>query len=92
MVGVGPCNQFSTFVNGTDELLEISASGGYMTSQCALPFASPGHLRGLTAARLFEKVLAQSPPHLFMSSFNEHIGQAIASAAWRRVVSAPRLL
>ena len=28
MVGVGPCNQFSTYVNGTDVLEEISASGG----------------------------------------------------------------
>lgn len=80
MVGVGACNQFSTYVNGTDELTEISASGGYMTSQCALPFASPGHLRGLTVARLFEKVLALSPPHLFMSSYNEMIGGRQAPA------------
>ena len=82
MIGenVGPCNQFSTFENGTDSVIEISASGGYMTSQCALPFAAPGHLRGLTFARLMEKVLAQSPPHLFTSSFNEMIGGRQASA------------
>jgi len=54
-----------------------------MVSQCALPFASPGHLRGLTVARLFERVLAEGAPHLFMSSFNEFIGgrQAPASGA-----------
>jgi hypothetical protein len=85
MVGenVGPCNQDSTYLNNTNEVIEVSASGGYMTSQCALPFASPGHLRGLTIARLFEKVLATSAPHLFLSSFNEMIGgrQAPAYAA-----------
>lgn len=82
MVGdnVGPCNQDSTYVNGTTEVTEISASGGYMTSQCALPFASPGHFRGLTIARLFEKVLATSAPHLFLSSFNEMIGGRQAPA------------
>ena len=81
-----PCNQYSTFYNSTDgtgPLMEVSASGGYMLSQCALPFASPGHLRGLTLARLFEAVLARQPPHVFLSSFNEFIGgrQAAASAA-----------
>ena len=81
--GVGACNQFATQDNATGPVVEISASGGYMLSQCALPWASPGHLRGLTVARLFERVLAQSPPHLFMSSFNEFIGgrQAPASGA-----------
>ena len=49
-------------------------------SQCALPFASPGHLRGLTLARLFERVLAVSAPDLFLSSFNEHIGGRQAPA------------
>ena len=84
MVGVGPCNQYATYSNDTaHELIEVSASGGYMTSQCALPFASPGHFRGLTLARLFERVLTVGAPHLFMSSFNEHIGgrQAPASGA-----------
>jgi hypothetical protein len=81
-----PCNQYSTFYNSTDgtgPLMEVSASGGYMLSQCALPFASPGHLRGLTLARLFEAVLARQPPHVFLSSVNEFIGgrQAAASAA-----------
>jgi hypothetical protein len=82
MVGenVDSCDQFITYQNGTNNLIEITASGGYMTSQCALPFASPGHLRGLTAARLFEQVLARSPPHLFMSSFNEYIGGRQAPA------------
>lgn len=85
MVGgnVGPCNQFATTANGSNTILEVSASGGYMTSQCALPFASPGHMRGLTLSRLFQKVLATQAPHLFMSSFNEMIGgrQAPASPA-----------
>ena len=54
-----------------------------MTAQSALPFANPGHLRGLTMQRLFKKVLEVGAPHLFMSSFNEHIGgrQAPASKA-----------
>lgn len=87
MVGVGPCNQYPTLVNGTGgappTVLEVSASGGYMVSQCALPWASPGHMRGLTTARLFEQVLATGAPNLFMSSFNEHIGgrQGPASSA-----------
>jgi len=80
MIGVGACNQYSTLINGTSSVIEISASGGYMLSQCALPFASPGHLRGLTVARLFEKILAQQPPHVFMSSFNEFIGGRQAPA------------
>ena len=84
MVDTGPCNQFSTQANGTtNDTVEISASGGYMVSQCALPYASPGHMRGLTLARLFEKVLEKGAPHLFLSSFNEHIGgrQGPASGA-----------
>ena len=72
--GTSPCNQYSTLRNQSKELFELSASGGYMLSQCALPFASPGHFRGLTLARLFEKILDVSPPHVFISSFNEHIG------------------
>ena len=56
------------------EVVEVSASGGYMLSQCALPFASTGHMRGLTLQRLFRKVLATGAPNLFMSSFNEFIG------------------
>lgn len=71
---VSSCNQFPTYLNNTSTLTEISASGGYMVSQCALPFASPGHLRGLTIARLFEQILTLSPPHVFVSSFNEMIG------------------
>merc|ERR1711879_999367 len=55
-------------------MLEISASGGYMISQGALPFGSPGHFRGLTVQRTFEKILNEKPSHIFMSSFNEHIG------------------
>ena len=82
-----PCNQFSTMVNGSSPpaLMEISASGGYMLSQCALPFASPGHFRGLTLAVLFEKVLALQPPHLFLSSFNEFIGGRQAPASGARI-------
>ena len=83
MVDAGPCNQFSTKQNGTNTTIEISASGGYMVSQCALPGAAPGHMRGLTVARLFERILVEKPPHVFFSSFNEYIGgrQAPASGA-----------
>jgi len=45
-----------------------------MVSQAALPFTAPGHFRGLTMSRLFTEILATSPPHVFLSSFNEHIG------------------
>ena len=45
-----------------------------MLAQCAIPWASPGHMRGLTLQRLFKKVLAVGAPDLFLSSFNEHIG------------------
>eukprot|EP01065_Artemidia_motanka_P027622 TRINITY_DN32827_c0_g1_i1.p1 TRINITY_DN32827_c0_g1~~TRINITY_DN32827_c0_g1_i1.p1 ORF type:complete len:593 (+),score=189.86 TRINITY_DN32827_c0_g1_i1:65-1780(+) len=81
MVGAGDCNQGVTSQAGST--VEISASGGYMVSQCALPFASPGHMRGLTAQRLFKEVLERGAPSLFVSSFNEHIGgrQAPASNA-----------
>lgn len=81
MVGVGPCAQFSSIENAS--VAEVSASGSYMLSQTSLPFASAGHMRGLTLQRLFEKVLAVGAPNLFMSSFNEHIGgrQAPACAA-----------
>lgn len=83
IIGEGACNQYSTTDQGTGDMVEVSASGGYMLSQCALPFASPGKLRGLTMQRLFAKVLADRPPNLFLSSFNEHIGgrQAPASQA-----------
>jgi len=73
MVGVGDCNQYSSN-NTKNQTIEISASGGYMLTQSALPFASTGHMRGLTLQRLFQKVLEQSAPNLFMSSFNEFIG------------------
>eukprot|EP00912_Choanoflagellata_sp_UC4_P000340 UC4_evm3s209 len=75
MIGEQTCNQFqSADPTIPNQILEISASGGYMLSQCALPFASPGHMRGLTLQRLFKSVLEESPPNLFLSSFNEHIG------------------
>ena len=51
MVGVGACNQDATLDPATGAVAEVSASGGYMVSQCALPFAAPGHMRGLTLAR-----------------------------------------
>jgi len=56
------------------------ANGGYMMAQSSLPFANPGHLRGLTLQRSFKKVLEVGPPHLFMASFNEHTGGRQASA------------
>ena len=76
--GFGDCNQSETVAPR-----EVSASGGYMLAQCALPWASPGHMRGLTLQRLFQKVLAVGAPDLFLSSFNEHIGgrQAPSQAA-----------
>lgn len=77
MVGTGSdCNQQSTSQdsNLSNTNFEVTASGSYMSAQCALPFASPGHLRGLTLQRLFKKVLENQPPHIFLSSFNELIG------------------
>jgi hypothetical protein len=55
MVNDQDCNQFSS-INSTGQVDEVSASSAYMLSQCALPFASPGHMRGLTLQRLFKKV------------------------------------
>ena len=82
MVDVPDCEQHSSASEGGANLdFEISASGAYMSAQCAMPFASPGHLRGLTVQRLFKKVLAKKPPHLFMSSFNEHFGGRQAAAS-----------
>jgi hypothetical protein len=80
MVGEGPCNQFPTRDPTTGEVVEVTASGGYMVSQTGLPLASPGHMRGLTLQRLFQQVLATGAPNLFMSSFNEHIGGRQAPA------------
>ena len=75
MVGTGrPCEQFAAMGPGGDAVEEVSASGGYMLTQCSLPFAAPGHLRGLTLQRTFAKVLEVGAPNLFVSSFNEHIG------------------
>ena len=75
MVGTGgPCDQFAAMAPGGDTIEEVSASGGYMLSQCSLPFAAPGHLRGLTLQRTFAKDLELGAPNLFVSSFNEHIG------------------
>ena len=45
-----------------------------MLSASGLPYAAPGHLRGLTLARQFELVLATGAPDLIVSSFNEHTG------------------
>ena len=82
MVDVPDCDQQAS-TDGTPDgnaQYEVSASGSYMTAQCALPFASPGHMRGLTIQRLFKKVLEVGAPHLFMSSFNELIGGRQPSA------------
>lgn len=79
MVGVPDCNQFASSSSGN--VVEITASGSYMVSQCALPFAAPGHLRGLTVQRLFQKVLNSKPANMFFSSFNEHIGGRQAPAS-----------
>ena len=80
MVGTGaPCEQYPA-VGADGEVVEVSASGGYMLTQCSLPFAAPGHLRGLTLQRLFARVLEAGAPNLFVSSFNEHIGGRQAPA------------
>lgn len=64
-IGVGPCNQFPA-TNGTNgSISELTASGGYQYSQGALPFASPGKLRGLTLVRGFEAILSAPPPFVF---------------------------
>jgi hypothetical protein len=68
------CDQYVTLNTTNGEAEVVSASGSYMLSQSALPFASPGKLRGLTMQRLFKKVLSTKAPELFISSFNEHIG------------------
>ncbi|EGD82762.1 hypothetical protein PTSG_12023 [Salpingoeca rosetta] len=83
MVGEGDCNQYPTTTGASGPVQEVTASGSYMLSETALPFASPGHMRGLTLQRLFKKVLSQRAPSLFLSSFNEHIGgrQAPSSPA-----------
>ena len=52
----------------------------WQLSQCSLPFAAPGHLRGLTLQRTFSQVLEAGAPNLFVSSFNEHIGGRQAPA------------
>eukprot|EP00939_MAST-03C_sp_MAST-3C-sp1_P001369 g1369.t1 len=67
------CKQYSTKTSASTSL-ELTASGGYMLSQCALPFASPGHMRGLTLQRLFKQILDSEPRDVFLSSWNEHIG------------------
>ena len=74
LIGTGTdCNQYSS-VDSDGSIDEITSSGGYMLTQCALPFASPGHLRGLVQQKMFQNILEKSPPNVFMSSFNEHIG------------------
>lgn len=45
-----------------------------MISQSSIPFGASGHLRGLTIQKTFESILVKKPPHIFVSSFNEHIG------------------
>lgn len=74
------CNQYPTTDPATGDVVEVSASGGYMLSQTGLPLASPGHMRGLTMQRLFKRVLETGAPNLFMSSFNEYIGGRQAPA------------
>lgn len=77
MVGEPECNQYAT-LNASGSPVELTASGSYMLSQCAMPFAAPGHMRGLTLQRLFKKVLESRLPHLFVSSFNEHVRRRLA--------------
>lgn len=73
VVDAPPCAQFVT--RGADgAVVEVTASTGWMLAASGLPYAAPGHLRGLTLARQFEAVLATSAPYLLVSSFNEHTG------------------
>jgi len=79
MIGPATCNQWPT-LDPQGRPIELSASSSYMLSQTSLPFASPGHMRGLTLHRLFQSVLTAKLPNLFVSSFNEHIGGRQQSA------------
>ncbi|CAE8620990.1 unnamed protein product [Polarella glacialis] len=51
-----------------------------MLSQCSLPMAALGRMRGLTLQRLFDKALTSSAPNLFVSSFNKHFGGPAAAS------------
>lgn len=73
VVGAGPCAQFVTGGPGGAPA-EVTAGTGWMLAPSGLPYAQPGHLRGLTLARQFEAVLATGAPDLLVSSFNEHQG------------------
>ena len=73
IVDMPPCGQLAT--RGADGApLEVTASTGWMLAASGLPYAAPGHLRGLTLARQFEAALAAGAPSLLVSSFNEHTG------------------
>ena len=73
IVGAPACAQRVTTAPG-GAVIAVTASTGYMLAASGLPYAAPGHLRGLTLARQFEAVLALRPPAVLLSSFNEHTG------------------
>ena len=73
VVDAPPCAQLPTLGAGGAPV-EVTASTGWMLAASGLPYAAPGHLRGLTLARQFEEVLATGAPDLLVSSFNEHTG------------------
>ena len=81
IVDAPACAQRATTAGPGGPLVEVTASTGYMLSAAGLPYAAPGHLRGLTLARQFEAVLAARAPALLLSSFNEHTGGRVALAA-----------
>jgi len=74
VVDAPACAQHVTSATPGGAIVEVTASTGYMLSASGLPYAAPGHLRGLTLARQFEAVLAARAPALLLSSFNEHTG------------------
>jgi hypothetical protein len=85
IVDAPACAQLATSATPGGPLVEVTASTGYMLAASGLPYAAPGHLRGLTLARQFEAVLAARAPALLLSSFNEHTGGRVQLAGGPRV-------
>ena len=78
MVGTeSSCDQYPA-LSKSGAIEEVSASGGYMLSQCSLPFASPGHLRGLTLQEPFKST--EIEPQSFHVQFNEHMAVRLLSS------------
>jgi hypothetical protein len=54
---------------------EITASASYQLAYSSIFGQSTGKLNGMTMQKQFVRVLEQSPPHLFISSWNEFLAQ-----------------